>query len=800
MKVSFNWLKQYIDTKLSAAEVADKFTMAGLEVKSMQTIGSDWEGVMVGEVRAVNPHPNADRLKLVDVSTGKEDLTIVCGAPNCAAGIKIAYASVGAKLTDPRTGKQETLKPAKIRGVESSGMACSEKELGISDSHEGIIVLPADAPVGTPLADYLGDTIFNFEITPNRPDCLCMTGLARELSSLTGEKLTFPDLSYEETDTTIEDNISVEIIDSELCPRYCATLITDVKIGESPEWLKQRLASYGIRSISNVVDVTNFVMLEFGQPLHSFDYDKLSGKSIIVRRGNSGETIVSLDDEERKLTREMLVIADKEKAVAVAGIMGGANSEVSENTTSILLESASFKSSSVHFTGRTLGLPSEACVRFERGITAEMTLPALKRATQLLVELCGGKAAKGIIDVYPGKTAPKPITLTTAKIKKTLGMDYSVQEIADALKAMGFECRTDTDKNSVTAVPPYWRGDVSLPVDLVEEVARHNGYDSIPTTLLAQPIPPFEADPLTTMKKRVRSLLVGYGFQDIVSYAMTGMEALTKLSPKKEKPQYELVHIHNPMTIDHEYLRPTLRASLMTAASVNKAFLEEGLRLFEIGKVYFGKGSSLPEEKDIVCGVMGGKRNEHWWQGESGNIDFFDARGIVESLLGQLGMNLRFDHSEDATFHPEYQATVIVDDKPVGIMGQIHPAVCGHFELNAPIYMFELEVSKLVPHTGYKPYKPIAKFPASIRDIALVVDQDVTHQQIVDIIGTMGLVTDVKLFDVYVGDQVAAGKKSLAYRISYQSANKTLTDKEVNAMQGQILKRLTKELGAELRS
>ncbi|MDO9334253.1 MAG: phenylalanine--tRNA ligase subunit beta, partial [Dehalococcoidales bacterium] len=413
MKVSYNWLKQYVDVNLKAAEVADRLTMAGIEVKSSQVIGGDWEGIVIGQILVVNKHPNADRLTLLDIDNGTGKETVVCGAPNVAANAKIAYAPVGSFLINPHTNQSEKLKSAKIRGVVSNGMACSEKELGISENHEGILILPSDAPIGKSLAEYLGDVIFNLEVTPNRPDCLSIIGLAREVAALTGAPLRLPDLTYPETGAPINQDVTVEILDPDLCPRYCASLITGIKIGESPEWLKKRLVSYGMRPINNIVDITNFVMLEWGQPLHSFDFAKLMGKGIVVRRARRGEKITSLDGVERELSRDMLVIADKERAVAVAGIMGGANSEISEGTTSILLESASFNPASVHYTGRTLGMPSEACVRFERGLSADITIMALKRATQLIVELGGGKAAKDIIDVYPGKVERKPIRLTT---------------------------------------------------------------------------------------------------------------------------------------------------------------------------------------------------------------------------------------------------------------------------------------------------------------------------------------------------------------------------------------------------
>ena len=422
-------------------ELAKRLTLAGFEVSEIITTGGNWDNIIVGEITAINPHPNADRLRLATVNLGTEQETVVCGAPNLNIGDKIAFARVGARLTNPDNGKVEELKPAKIRGVVSNGMICSEKELGISDSHEGILVLPKGAPVGTALADFMGDTVLDIDITANRPDCLSVIGIAREVAAICGEKVHIPEINYEETGDPIDKQISIEIIDSELCPRYCASLITGVKIKESPAWLQERLIACGQRPINNIVDITNYVMLEYGQPLHSFDYDRLKGKKIIVRRAKDGENFFTLDGNERKLTGDMLVIADGERTVAIAGVMGGLNSDVTDSTTSILLEAASFKAASLHYTSRHLGLTSEASMRFERGISAGVTIPALKHATQLIAELGGGKVARGIMDVYPGKKEPKPIAITPEKVKRILGVDYSLDQIVNALESLGFDCQ-----------------------------------------------------------------------------------------------------------------------------------------------------------------------------------------------------------------------------------------------------------------------------------------------------------------------------------------------------------------------
>ena len=799
MKVSLNWLKQYVNVKLPVAEIANRLTLAGIEVKSTNVIGADWEGIVVGQILEVTQHPNADRLHLVTLDLGSRTETVVCGAPNVAVGVKIAYAPIGAKLIDGHTGKTEILKPAKIRGVASNGMCCSEKELGISENHEGIIIMPSETPIGSPLMELMGDAIFNLEVTPNRPDCLAMTGLAREIAAVTGSAFHLPDAIYAENEQSIKEKVTVEIQDPDLCPRYCASLISGIKIAPSPEWLQKRLLSYGMHPINNIVDITNFVMLEYGQPLHAFDYKKMQGQGIIVRRAKSGEKLTSLDGVERALSHEMLVIADMERAVAVAGIMGGANSEVTENTTSILLESASFKPTSIHFTGRTLGMPSEACVRFERGISAEMTMPALKRATQLMVELGGGQAVKGIIDAYPGKIERKPIKISVASVKRTMGLEYSLDQIVTSLTALGFECNADKASSAVTAKAPYWRSDINIPVDVIEEVARIQGYEQIPTTLLAQQIPQQKPAPITSLKRHVRNMMVGYGFQELVSFSLTNMDVLVKLSPDSCKPEPMPVHIANPASSEQEYLRPTLRASLLTALTLNKAFIDEGLRLFELGKVYLNRGENLPDEPDILCGVMSGPRNERWWQGVSEPMDFFDAKGVVEGLCRHIGIAAKFEKSADGNLHPANQAAIMADGKQIGVAGELHPTVKEHFELTQAVYLFEINIPVLLLLIKDKTYRPIPKFPATVRDVALVVDAGVTHQQILDTIKGFSLVTDVALFDVYSGGQVPPGKKSMAYRLTFQSPDKTLTDQQIAGVQTAILKKLTTGLGAALR-
>ncbi|MFC1928325.1 phenylalanine--tRNA ligase subunit beta [Chloroflexota bacterium] len=801
MKVSLKWLKEYVDITLPPADLAERLTMVGLETKGTEVASGSWENIIVGQVTAINPHPNADRLCLPTVDLGTEEAIVVCGAPNLGIGDKIVFARVDAKLVDGHTGQAFTLKSAKIRGVVSNGMVCSEKELGISDRHEGIMVLPDDAPVGTPLGDYLGDVILNIEVTPNRPDCLSVIGIAREIAALTGQSLHFPEVSYEEVTPPVDHQIAVEIIDPDLCPRYCASLIRGVKLAESPPWMQQRLLASGMRPISNIVDVTNYVMLEYGQPLHAFDYDRIEGKKIIVRRAAKSENIVTLDGVERVLSEDMLVIADAERAVAIAGVMGGANSEVTEETTSILLESASFNPASIHYTGRTLRLPSEACMRFERGISPDLTLPALKRATQLIAELAGGEVAKGLVDVYPGKTEEKPILLTTDGIERLLGVSFNLGQIVDALTSLGFDCKRASSSSEVLVTAPYWRSDIRQTVDLIEEVARIAGYDRIPSTMLSQPIPRQNPEPIIGLKRELRRIITGYGFQEVITYSLTGSETLYKLSPESHTLEPMPLRLFNPMTAEQEYLRPNLRANLLTALSANRRHEDGGIRLFELGRVYLPRLKDLPDEREILCGILSGPRLEKSWHGGGEPLDFFEAKGVLEGLLNQLGVEASFEQCSDESLHGTKQLAIAAAGNRLGIVGEIHPKVLENFEIAGATYLFEIDLAALLPFTiGHKMFKLVPRFPAIVRDIALVVETEVTHQQALDIIKSFSLVEQVVLFDVYFGEQVPQGKKSLAYRITFQSPTHTLTDDEVNKTQQQILDKLSSKLGATLRA
>ncbi len=800
MKVSLKWLKEYVDIVLPPGELAKKLTMAGVEVKGIQIIGGAWTNVSIGEVVALDVHPNADRLKLVTVDLKSRRVTVVTGAPNLKIGDKVPFADVGAELIDGHTGETVKLKPAKIRGITSEGMVCSEKELGISDDHQGIMILPSEAPVGVPLAEYLGDVILDLDITPNRPDCLSVIGIAREIAALTEQALRVPEINYKELEKPVESFASVEIVEPALCPRYCASVITGVKIAPSPHWLQQRLMAYGMRPINNIVDITNYVMLEYGQPLHAFDYRKIAGERVVVRRAKDKEVLTTLDETERTLNSDMLVIADADRAVAIAGIMGGLDTEVTEATTAILVESANFDRAILRRGIAKLGLKSEASLRFEKGLSHELPLPALRRATQLILEIAGGQAAKGIWDAYPGKTERNPISLTISEVKRLLGMDIKLNSIIKTLNLLGFECQKPEVSERILVTVPYWRTDVCGSVDLVEEVSRVIGYDKIPTTMLAAPVPARRLTPEFTVREKLRNIMLSCGFQEVLTYSLTNLDLLKKLSPDQRLIGPQPLRIANPMTREQECLRTTLRANLLATLAFNQKYGTGAFRLFEIGKVFIPREGDLPEEKEELCAILNGERLGLFWRQQSGLMDFFDAKGIVEGLLCWIGNEIKFDIANDKSLHPSKRSDVLVGNVRVGIIGEVHPKVAEAFELSGTTYLIEIDLKQISSSTvSLKKYEPLPRFPSIIRDIALVIDEKVTYKQVRDAIQKFPLVSRLALFDLYRGEQIPRGKKSLAFRIVYQSQTKTLTDEQVAQVQKQILDALHHEFGAVLR-
>ena len=802
MRVSLKWLAEYVDLPLPAKELAHRLTMSGSEVDAILSTGGEWDLISVGQVVAVERHPNADRLTLTTVNLGDgERMTVVCGAPNVAVGQKVAFARTGARLIDGHTGELTVLRAARIRGVESAGMVCSEKELGLSDYHEGILVLPGDAPVGTPLAEYLGDTILDLDITPNRPDCLSVLGVAREVAALTGGSVREPPYIYAEEGPPIEERASVEIADPDLCYRYVATLIEGVKVGPSPAWMQERIVAAGMRPINNIVDITNYVMMEMGQPLHAFDFDRIGGGKIVVRRPRPGEPLTTLDGVRRRLEPEMLVIADATEPVALAGVMGGAESEVSEATTNVLLESANFNNISIRRTSNALKMKSEASSRFDKGLSPELSAFAARRATKLIVELAGGRAAHGILDVYPGKAPETRIEVRRSRIRQVLGIDPPTSRVRSVLTSLGFGCRWQPPDTYQVRVP-YWRTDVRIPDDVVEEVGRIIGYDEIPVGLVRGAIPPAPPQALRELREQVRDALADAGMQEVITYSLTTLEAIQRVISPEALAAGPPLGVANPMSSEHEWLRPSLRASLLRTLAANQRQREGSLALYEVARVYLSQGQDLPREPEHAAGVVSGRRLDRWGHVTEEELDFFDAKGYLEHLFARLGVTPAFEEGEEYALVPGRTARIMLGERAVGVLGQVDPRVAAGFDIDGDVFLFELvldEVLAVLSGREAHRYEPVPRFPPVVQDLAVVMDEAVTAAQVQSIIEAAALVRRAQLFDVYTGEPVPAGKKSLAFSVTYQSPDHTLTDEEVARAHRGIVERLKRQLGAALR-
>ena len=798
MRIPFSWLKEFVDITVPVKDLAHRLTMAGLEVGDVITIGG-WENCYVGYVDKVERHPNADRLTLCTVNTGNGTQRVVCGAPNVAAEQKIAFARVGAKLIDAHTGKLTTLKATKIRGIVSEGMICSERELGLGEDHDGILVLPQDAPLGMPLSDYLGDQVLDLDITPNRPDCLSVLGVAYEIAALTGTTVHEPTISYPEEGEPIESLTSVTILAPDLCPRYTASLIAGVTVGPSPRWLQDRLLKADMRPINNVVDVTNYVMLEYGQPLHPFDFDALLERKIIVRRAHTGEVLETLDGVTRSLNSSMLVIADDRDAVGLGGIIGGKDSEITEKTRAVLLESASFHPSNNRRTAQALPLRTEATIRFEKGLRPRLAEVALRRATQLIHRVTGGVVAKEILDIYPQKGEELHLRLTGERMRKVLGVEFPMAQVKEVLASLGFGCQEE-GSSALRVTVPYWRSDVNIEDDLVEEAARVIGYDGIPITMLSTSIPSYHAEHLREFREGVRDLLVRAGMQEVISYSLTSLNQLKRARVADEGTP--LLKLANPMSADHEYLRPTLRASLLKTLAANLSDQKGPISIFEVGRVYLPKEGDLPEEREIAAGLFFGPRTEEGWLGIKDGYGFYDVKGLVETLLNQLSLSGEYRPCNDPFLHPGKATSILVNDTATGALGEVHPLVQGAFDIaGGSIVFFELDLEKLLRAMPERrrQFKPLARYPSAIRDISLLVDEGVPSARIQAVIEGHSLVERAVLFDVYAGEAVPAGKSSLSYRVYFQSAEKTLASDELTQALSQVVKSLKREVEAILR-
>ncbi|WP_159882741.1 phenylalanine--tRNA ligase subunit beta [Paenibacillus puerhi] len=815
MNVSYQWLAQYVDiADYTAGELAEKLTRSGIEVDIVESRNKGVTGVVVGYVTSREKHPDADKLSVckVDVGTG-EELQIVCGAKNVDAGQKVPVATVGAKLPDGLV-----IKRAKLRGVESQGMICSAKELGLNDKllpkeiQEGILVLPADTQVGESILDVLAinDEVMDLDLTPNRSDCLSMLGTAYEIAAILGREVRLPDsesgLRDAEASVKAADRISVEITAKDACSHYAARLIEGVKVGPSPLWLQNRLMAAGIRPISNIVDITNYVMLEYGQPLHAFDADRLENGHIDVRYAREGETLETLDHIERKLEPHMLLITDGTKPVALAGVMGGANSEVTDGTSRILLESAKFDGVTVRKTSRQLGLRSEASLRFEKEVNPEAVIPALDRAAALIAELGGGQVASGLVEAVASEHRPVQIEITASRINTYLGTSLSVEEITSILGRLNFTVEP-LEHDGLLAHVPSRRGDITLAVDLIEEVARLYGYDNIPTTLMNTETTPGSLTREQAIRRTVRRLLNGSGLHEAITYSYTHPDHIAAFPGiyRDAKP----VALAMPMSEERSVLRTSLVPHLIDAAVYNRNRNNDDVALFEIAPVFLTDESRLtrqPEEKLLLSALLTGKRSELHWTGKPGNVDFYDLKGLFESVISYLGIEgLRYVQAQVEGFHPGRTAAIEVEldgaRRVIGTIGQLHPALQQSKDLD-DTYVLEVEMDALTKLAAARfTYSPLPRFPAISRDMALVVDRGIA---VGDLIAkaqeTAGeLLESIQVFDIYTGERVGEAKKSVAIALVYRTADRTLTDEEVSELHGRVVAALEATYGAELR-
>jgi len=799
MKVPVSWLKEYVDFEDTIEGLADKLTFAGLEVEAIETIGSDFEGVVVGEVINVEPHPGADKLRMCTVEYGEEEtMRVVCGAPNVEVGGKYPFAPVGTTLPCGIT-----LKKAKIRGEVSMGMLCAKDELGLGEDHSGLLVLDADLEPGIPFVKVWGDpeTVIELEITPNRPDCLSMIGVAREMAVLYGSELKVPSIEISETDNDVNVEISVTVEDEEKCPRYTARVLKDAKIAPSPEWMQTRLEAAGIRPISNVVDITNYVMLETGQPLHAFDKTLVAGNQIIVRTASPDEKMHTLDDTERKLTEEMLVIADAEKPSAVAGVMGGAGSEIKDDTSTILLEAAAFETSTIRHTAKALGLITDSSYRFQRGVNTDSVEWASRRAAALMCELAGAKLCKGVVDVSAQAKAQVRIPFAWKRIESMIGATIPTDDMKRIFQTLEIGIEDDNGE-SATAVAPSFRLDLEREVDLVEEIARIHGVDNIPARIPLAKVIPDSDDSRVRAIAELRGRLQGLGASEIMNYTLVNHPLLDLFNKDNRECREELPH---PISMDQSVMRTSLIPQLVESLGRNHSRQINEACFYELGRVFNRIDGAPVQTETVSLGMMGpvGRSLLEKRAPVSEEEMFVWAKGLVEKLLAAQNIDSVSFKAED---RPEFEGgkavSVWVDGETVGCMGLVNKTARDEWRLTGPVAAAELNLETLLKNTfEITKTEDLAQFPSMSRDIALVLDESTRHEDVAKLIEKANP-KDLEcfgLFDVYQGKGIEKGKKSLAYTFTYRSAKQTLTDKKVNKTHQKLIDFLCKQLGATLR-
>ena len=810
MQVSIKWLKDYIDFTETPEQLADKLTMAGIPVENVVDPGEGLEKVVTGRIEKLEPHQNSDHLQICTMNVGlAENIIIVTGAQNVAEGQVVPVAMVGAHL--PNGMK---ISKGKLRGVASNGMLCSAQELKLDleklpeEQKTGIFILPSDTPVGIPAKDVLGlnDVVLEFELTANRADCFSVFGLVREIAAITGNKPHFPEIKVNEDDNTkLNDIFSVEIADPDLCSRFSTRMLKNVKIGPSPEWMQQRLEGAGIRSINNVVDVTNFVMIELGHPMHAYDYDKITGKKLIARRAIEGEELHTLDDTSRKAKGEMLVIADSEKAAGLAGIMGGFETEITDTTTTVVLESADFYGPCIRRTARACGLSSEASGRFERGVDSETTIKALDRAAQLLQEMGACTVCEGIVDVYPNPKQANYVTFTPEQINNHLGTNIAKAVMLNIITSVGFDVTKD-ENDEITVKVPSWRNDVTCMADISEEIARLHGFDKIKSTLPNGVSMQGTQSAKQTFIDKVKTSLSSQGLYETISFALTNEETFNKLNIPQDSPLRKAVPIMNPLSDEYPLVRTTLLSSIFDNLARNLARKNDDVALFEVGSVFFPKAlpvTELPDEVVKIAGAITGRRNAQGWNQANDMVDFYDAKGIIEELLANLRVTrYTVEAGTHYAMHPGKTALFKKGRDVIATVGEVHPAVLSAYGITKPVYIFELDATTVMKYMAKDlKYKALPKYPATSRDLAMLVDVDVNAADIEKAMTKAAgqNLTQITLFDVYTGKQVEEGKKSLAFSLTFQSNDKTLTDAEIDPAIEKIVAKLQKDFNANLR-
>lgn len=811
MQVSIKWLKDYIDFTETPEQLADKLTMAGIPVENVVDPGEGLEKVVTGRIEKLEPHQNSDHLQICTMNVGlAENIIIVTGAQNVAEGQVVPVAMVGAHL--PNGMK---ISKGKLRGVASNGMLCSAQELKLDleklpeEQKTGIFILPSDTPVGIPAKDVLGlnDVVLEFELTANRADCFSVFGLVREIAAITGNKPHFPEIKVNEDDNTkLNDIFSVEIADPDLCSRFSTRMLKNVKIGPSPEWMQQRLEGAGIRSINNVVDVTNFVMIELGHPMHAYDYDKITGKKLIARRAIEGEELHTLDDTSRKAKGEMLVIADSEKAAGLAGIMGGFETEITDTTTTtVVLESADFYGPCIRRTARACGLSSEASGRFERGVDSETTIKALDRAAQLLQEMGACTVCEGIVDVYPNPKQANYVTFTPEQINNHLGTNIAKDVMLNIITSVGFDVTKD-ENDEITVKVPSWRNDVTCMADISEEIARLHGFDKIKSTLPNGVSMQGTQSVKQTFIDKVKASLSSQGLYETISFALTNEETFNKLNIPQDSPLRKAVPIMNPLSDEYPLVRTTLLSSIFDNLARNLARKNDDVALFEVGSVFFPKAlpvTELPDEVVKIAGAITGRRNAQGWNQTNDMVDFYDAKGIIEELFANLRVTrYTVEAGTHYAMHPGKTALFKKGRDVIATVGEVHPAVLSAYGITKPVYIFELDATIVMKYMAKDlKYKALPKYPATSRDLAMLVDVDVNAADIEKAMTKAAgqNLTQITLFDVYTGKQVEEGKKSLAFSLTFQSNDKTLTDAEIDPAIEKIVAKLQKDFNANLR-